>query len=148
MIRFLSERVWAHLPTEAPLKTRLWASLLWGLVLPLILSAVRWLFHLEEGFTFNPALRAMYVTFPIALMLPLPVLGPWVYLTVLKLFSIVGFFVSHLFLVLIFYIIITPFGIVLRLSGRDPLQTRQTGQTPDWWEASPSTDRRRYYRMF
>ena len=40
MIRFLKERVWAHLPTEVSLRQRLWGSLLWGFVLPLVLASV------------------------------------------------------------------------------------------------------------
>lgn len=148
MIRFLRERVWGHLPTEAPLRTRLWASLLWGLALPLVLAVVRWLFHLEEGFSVEPALSAMRVTVPLAVVLPIPVVGPWIYLAILRVFSIVGFAVSHLFLVLIFYGIITPFGIALRLSGRDPLQIRQKGKAPAWWPVNGMDDRRRYYRMF
>lgn len=148
MVRFLKERVWAHLPTEVTLRQRLWASLLWGFALPLVLAGVRWLLHREGGFSMGPALAAMNVTVPIAILLPLPRIGPWVYLAVLRLFSIVGFFISHAFLALVFYAIITPFGVVLRLTGRDPLQTRQTGEAPRWTVVSGEVDRRRYYRMF
>ncbi len=148
MTRFLRERVWSHLPAEAPLKVRLWASLLWGLVFPLVLSVVRWLLHFEEGFSITPAVTAMLVTVPIALILPIPRVGPWVYLSILRLFSIVGFFISHLFLVLVFFVIITPFGIMLRLSGRDPLQIRLGEKSPVWWPVHGTDDRRRYYRMF
>lgn len=148
MIRFLRERVWAHLPSEVTLSQRLWASLLWGFVLPFVLAAVRWLFHLEGGFSMAPALAAMHVTVPLAVLLPLPVIGPWVYLSVLRVFSIVGFFVSHAFLALVFYAIITPFGVVLRLTGRDPLQIRRAGEPPRWTPVAAEADRRRYYRMF
>lgn len=148
MIRFLQERVWAHLPKEVSLRQRLWASLLWGFALPVFLSGVRWLIHPGEGFSWGPALGAMRVTVPLAVLLPLPGVGPWVYLAVLRVFSVVGFFISHAFLALIFYAIITPFGVALRLSGRDPLQTRDAGGKPRWSAVSGEFDRRRYYRMF
>lgn len=148
MIRFLRERVWAHLPAKAPLKQRLWASLLWGFVLPLVIAGVRWALHPSGGFQAGPARTVMMVTVPLALLLPIPVLGPWIYLTVLRVFSVVGFFVSHAFLVLIFYVIITPIGWALKLAGRDPLGVRHTAQPPQWWPTTASDERNRYYRMF
>lgn len=96
----------------------------------------------------EPAWSVMRVTLPIALLLPLPRIGPWVYLAVLRVFGVVGFVVSHVFLVACYFLIFTPVGLMFKLAGRDPLSVSNRGSGTAWMPLESTPDRRRYYRMF
>ena len=75
-----------------------------------------------------------------------PKLGRVAYLAVYLPTSIIGYVVSNVMLALMFFFVITPLGIILRLLGKDFLrQRRQKGQ---WMpvKAARSTDS--YYRQF
>ncbi len=45
----------------------------------------------------------------------------------------VGFVVSHLLLAGIYFLVVTPIGLLLRLSGKDPLQRRFDPKRPTYW---------------
>ncbi len=59
----------------------------------------------------------------------------------------IGWLVSHTVLVLLFFAVITPIGIVLRLAGRDPLIKRATGAASYWRRRTGVTDPDRYFRQ-
>ena len=61
-------------------------------------------------------LGAVYVTFPI------------------------GFIMSHVILGIVYYLLITPIGLLMRLLGRDPLQRRFDPKRTSYWE--PKTESR------
>ena len=61
----------------------------------------------------------------------------------------IGFVVSHIVMAVMFYVILTPVGLVFRLIGRDPLQRRFDRQAASYWVPRERvTDPRRYYRQF
>jgi hypothetical protein len=77
-----------------------------------------------------PALRPLYVALS-AITLP------------------IGFVVSHVVLALLFYIVLTPIGLVMRLTGWDPLSRRfDPGADSYWTRREAVTDVKRYYRQF
>jgi hypothetical protein len=45
----------------------------------------------------------------------------------------VGFVVSHLLLAGIYFLVVTPIGLLLRLAGKDPLQRRFDPRRPTYW---------------
>ena len=45
---------------------------------------------------------------------------------------ILGYFIPRFFLILIFYLIITPYGLLLRLVGKDLLDLKMTDQESYW----------------
>jgi len=61
---------------------------------------------------------------------------------------------SHVLLAAIFFLVIVPVGIVLRLAGRDPLERKFDRSAASYWkprDAGPdarSTDPARYFRQF
>jgi hypothetical protein len=60
-----------------------------------------------------------------------------------------GWAVSRLLLAAVFYGVVTPLGLLLRLSGRDPLGLRPRPDPPSYWAPKPTpTDLRRYFRQF
>ena len=53
----------------------------------------------------------------------------------------IGWTVSQVMLALIFYGLFTPFGLVFRLIGRDPLQRTRRSNRESYWEPKPTTNR-------
>jgi hypothetical protein len=45
----------------------------------------------------------------------------------------IGFIVSHVLLMLVFYLMFLPIGVCLRLFGHDPLNLRKPASTPSYW---------------
>jgi len=55
--------------------------------------------------------------------------------------------VSHLLLGLIFYGVVTPIGLILRISGHDPLQLKKPSENSVWKTSVGKTDATRYLRQ-
>ena len=74
-----------------------------------------------------------------------PRLNRIAYLAVYLPTSIIGYFVSTLLLALMFFLVITPLGIILRLLGKDFLQKRPRKQ---WTPVRSVKSEDSYYRQF
>ena len=60
----------------------------------------------------------------------------------------IGLVVSHVVLAILFYGVITPVGLIMRLAGRDPMQRAFRPDLNSYWqERPPATDARRYFRQ-
>ena len=60
-----------------------------------------------------------------------------------------GWVVSHLVLGLIFYGVVLPIGLALRLCGHDPLQRKLDPSAKSYWVPhKPPADSRRYFRQW
>ena len=59
----------------------------------------------------------------------------------------IGWVVSHLLLGLIFYGVVTPIGLILRISGHDPLQLKKPSGNSVWKTSVGKTDATRYHRQ-
>jgi len=59
----------------------------------------------------------------------------------------IGWVVSHLLLGLIFYGVVTPIGLILRISGHDPLQLKKPIGNSVWKTLVGKTDATRYLRQ-
>jgi hypothetical protein len=59
----------------------------------------------------------------------------------------IGWVVSHLLLGLIFYGVVTPIGLILRISGHDPLQLKKPSGNSVWKTSVGKTDAIRYLRQ-
>lgn len=61
----------------------------------------------------------------------------------------IGWSISHALLALIYYAVLTPIGLVMRLLGNDPMQRRlDRAATTYWSEHRPPADPKRYFRQF
>lgn len=61
----------------------------------------------------------------------------------------IGWVVSHLLLVGIYYLCITPIGLMLRLFGIDPMQRKFDHTSKTYWVArEPNTDKSSYFKQF
>ena len=64
-------------------------------------------------------------------------------------FQPIGWTVSHLLLAVIYYGVITPIGLLMRLLGRDPLQCRFDSAASSYWiQRKQNSDTDRYFRQF
>src|SRR5262249_39080951 len=61
----------------------------------------------------------------------------------------IGWVVSHLVLMTIFYLVLTPIGMLMRLFGRDPMTRSFDRSAQSYWVAhNPGGDASRYFRQF
>jgi hypothetical protein len=61
----------------------------------------------------------------------------------------IGWLVSHILMGLIYYLVITPIGLIMRTAGRDPLSRRFEPEAETYWtRREPPTDPNHYFRQF
>jgi hypothetical protein len=73
-----------------------------------------------------------------------PIFIFWSYLT-----YPIGWTVSHILLALIFFIVLTPIGLLVRLRGYDPLERQFDPSAVSYWTPYQKTDDfRRYFQQF
>ena len=61
----------------------------------------------------------------------------------------VGFVMSHLVLAIVYYLVLTPVGLLVRAFGNDPMKRTLDAQAPSYWEARPpAPEAKRYFRQF
>jgi hypothetical protein len=75
-------------------------------------------------------------------------LGRASYLGVYVLSGVIGYVVSRVVLTAIFYLVFTPIGLVLKVTGHDLLQRRRRPAQTMWVPHAPRRDRESYYRQF
>ena len=78
----------------------------------------------------------------------LPGLGRVAYLAVYLPTSIIGYFVSHVIVALMFFLVITPLAIILRLMGKDLLQQQRQKEKTLWTPVRGVKSEDSYYRQF
>ena len=61
----------------------------------------------------------------------------------------IGFVVSHVVLALVYYLVLTPIGLAMRLIGYDPMSRRTVADAASRWvERGPRRDAESYFRQF
>jgi len=61
----------------------------------------------------------------------------------------IGWLVSHLLLALVYYLVVTPVGVAIRMLGHDPLRRKFDPEAETYWEDCPSDDKpESYFRQF
>lgn len=72
-----------------------------------------------------------------------------VYLLWMALAFPIGWTVSHLILGLVFFVLLAPIGMLMRVFGHDPLRLKADQTSASYWTKRPSeTDASRYFRQF
>ncbi len=134
------------MPATATRKQLAQAALLWGLVLPLVIAVIYWVRHRNDADPGMTPQVIMGVGVSFGLCLLVPVLGEKIYVGVLRAFAIVGFVVSNIVLTLVFYLMVTPIGVVLRATGK--VASEKKANRPRWIPHKVRPDLRQYYRRF
>jgi len=61
----------------------------------------------------------------------------------------IGFVVGHVVAAIVFYVILTPVGLVFKLVGRDAMHRRFDPDAKSYWvKREPPANKRRYFRQF
>ena len=61
----------------------------------------------------------------------------------------IGYVISHVVMALLFYGVITPVGLIMRLAGRDPLNRNFDRKTESYWEPHHQReDKGSYFKQF
>lgn len=61
----------------------------------------------------------------------------------------IGIVVSNLIIAVVYYLVVTPVGLLLRLFGKDPMQRKLDPASDTYWlDAEKVADPERYFRQF
>ena len=62
----------------------------------------------------------------------------------------IGFVVSHVLLGAVYYLLVTPIGLIMRVVGHDPMHRRFNPEAPSYWIERDGGERdpRSYFRQF
>jgi len=98
----------------------------------------------------TPAVAGLIVTGVIgAIGFAAPTLIRPLYVVWMALAFPIGWTVSHLIMLAIYYMVLTPIGLAMRLCGRDPMQRRfDRGAQTYWLPRTPRKDLKNYFRQF
>ena len=79
----------------------------------------------------------------------IPPLRRFIFLTWMYAAFPIGWTVSHAILAILYYGILTPIGLIMRLIGYDPMSRRRRSERDTYWEEySPEGNAKRYFRQF
>ena len=78
-----------------------------------------------------------------------PTFMRYVYVTWMALFFPLGWTVSMVILSSIYYLVVSPIGLIMRLCGHDPCARRPDPAATSYWKPrQPAADVQRYFRQF
>jgi hypothetical protein len=122
-------------------------GLIW-LVFFAVMGTVFW-FKLHST-TVSGAMWAAAVVVPV-IGWAVPAFMKLVYLGMSYLAWPIGFVISHIILAVVYYLVFTPIGLIMRLVGYDPMCRRFDAAAESYWVERPkdaTMDMRRYFRQF
>lgn len=120
-----------------------------GWMIPFALGLMAWLGRLDhDGFWLTLVMGMHGLVFGVAVW-SWPWLGNRVYQRWLLAAVPIGWSLSALVLMLMYYLVLTPIGLVMRLCGRDAMNRRFDHDAPSYWGPhQPAADKRRYFRQY
>ncbi|AWT60598.1 MAG: hypothetical protein DF168_01813 [Candidatus Moanabacter tarae] len=63
--------------------------------------------------------------------------------------SPIGFILSYVILALVYYLVVTPIGLAMRIARYDPMKKRFASEAESYWiKREPRTSIKRYFRQF
>lgn len=77
-----------------------------------------------------------------------PALARPIYLGWMYAAAPVGWVLGHVILCAVFFLVVTPVGLWMRVAGRDPLQRQFDASSTSYWEPRTPSERARYFRQF
>lgn len=123
----------------------LWFGPLFALFMGIVGAILRHRFSLTTvAFALWCAAGIVIVVYYLLPSIRTPTYRAWLY----AVFPI-GWVISHVLLGAIYYILLTPIGLVMRIVGYDPM-TRHFAPTENtyWIDREPDVDQQRYFRQF
>jgi len=120
-----------------------------GLIALAFLALIGWIVFRRSGSTPIGASIAGVGLILAALGLAIPqALRPvWIVLMIVN--YPIGWVVTHVVMALIFYLVVTPVGVIMRLTGRDPMERAFDRSTKTYWKPRRTDhDSARYLRQY
>lgn len=77
-----------------------------------------------------------------------PQLLKWIYVGWMVAVFPIGWTVSHLLLGFIYYVVLTPLGLVVRALGHDPMNRKFDRKATTYWSVHEQAPVERYFRQF
>jgi hypothetical protein len=120
-----------------------------ALVFPLFWGWVAYLLHRRAGLP-QAAIAVAATAIVLSIVgLASPSFMRRVWIAMMVGLSPIGWVMSHLVLGVIYYLVLTPVGLLLRAAGRDPLQRRfDRAATSYWIDRTREPDVERYFRQY
>lgn len=78
----------------------------------------------------------------------LPSALKWLYLGLTLVAFPIGWVVSNVLLMLIFFLVFAPIGLLLRLTGHDPMQRKRTPLQSRWIPCKTHRSAKSYYQLY
>ncbi|HMS16905.1 MAG TPA: SxtJ family membrane protein [Planctomycetota bacterium] len=129
-----------------------------GFLSAAILAGLAWYIHTKGGFLGfqfpHAAGTVAYVLAGLAALTGLlsavfPRANLPLYLTLAVVTFPIGFVMSYVVMALVFYLVVTPIGLLLRIFGRDPLSRRISRQATSYWiPRGAPRPASRYFRQY
>lgn len=111
---------------------------------PLIALFCRRVFHISD---FSAYWVAAFGPIVCVLGLAIPGAVYPLYTLLMAITMPIGWVISNVFLRIIFYVILTPLGLVFKMMGRDPLLLKKPQAATYWVKHDQRTDAMSYYRQ-
>jgi hypothetical protein len=122
---------------------------LFGLLWLVVFSAIGLMLVLRDGS--RPVAIASFVAAAVvpAIGWPFPRVMRWFYLGMAYLTLPIGYVVSHLLLAVVYYLVLTPIGLLMRIFGYDPMHRRFDRDAASYWvPRQQQEDTKNYFRQF
>ena len=116
---------------------------------PAFLAMIAWITYRATGSWIVPSICLGLAVLSLALgaMAPAAMRSIWI-VTMYVTFPI-GFVISHVLMAIVYYLVVTPAGLLLRLFKGDPLQRSADPAAKSYWIRRPDQpDSERYFRQF
>lgn len=117
--------------------------------LPALLALVGVMtFHYAESVSTSVALAALALVTGVTAYLRPEAMRP-IFLGMMGITFPIGWVVSHAIFLVVFYFVVTPIGLLMRLAGRDALERKLDHTASTYWQPyNQETSRTRYLRQF
>lgn len=120
-----------------------------GWLLPAFVAVSAWLLYRGGA---APWVAQGVVAAGVVLTLAFALVPSWrtrLYVAWMRVVFPIGWIVSHGLLAFIYFLIVTPIGRLLRLTGRDPLRRRIDRSAPTYWQIRmPERSVQHYFRQY
>jgi len=111
-------------------------------------AVVTWLIHQRVAAGWATALISLSVAIAVMGLVKPKWLRP-VYVAWMAAVFPIGFVVSHVLMAAVFYLVVTPIGLMMRVMGRDPMHRKFDRDAKTYWQTrTPSKGTRGYFRQF
>ena len=113
------------------------------------LAIVAWLVWRKSGSTTAATVLVALGVVIAALGLTVPRLIRPLFIALMVINYPIGWVVTHIVMAIIFYLVVTPLAVIMKLTGRDPMERRFDPSVKTYWKERPTeTDSSRYFRQF